>query len=37
VPLLGDIVGFLMAVDQFGNACGRHGWSPQAAGLVDKT
>jgi hypothetical protein len=37
VPLLGDNVAFLMPVDQFQNACGRHGWSPQRAGLTGMT
>jgi hypothetical protein len=37
VPLLGGDVGFVMAVDQFQDSCGRHGWTPQHAGLVGRT
>lgn len=36
MPLLGGSVGFITAVDQFQNLCGRHGWTPQNAGLVGK-
>jgi hypothetical protein len=37
VPLPDGSVGLIMAVDQFRNACGRHGWSPQRAGLTGMT
>jgi hypothetical protein len=36
-PLLGGDAGFVMAVDQFQDSCGRYGWTPQHAGLVGRT
>jgi hypothetical protein len=35
VPILGGNLGFIMGFSQFGAACAKHGWSPQAAGLID--
>lgn len=35
-PLFGGNIGFMMGFGQFGATCAKHGWTLQAAGLLDE-
>ncbi|MHA6625630.1 hypothetical protein ACU61A_09390 [Pseudonocardia sichuanensis] len=35
MPILGENIGFMMGFGQFGSVCADHGWTPQAAGVIE--